>query len=61
MEARIKHLEQDMSEVKSDMKAVRTDLAHIKGRLDAMPTAIQLLGFVVAVFIAAGVVRFFSG
>jgi hypothetical protein len=74
MEARVARLEQDMQEIKTDLKAVRSDLSDIKiklagldgrfagleGRLGALPTSLQLLGFAVAVFLAAGVFRFFE-
>jgi hypothetical protein len=67
MELRVKRLEDDMSELKTDVKAIRTDLSalrndtsYIRGRLDAMPTTIQLLGFVVAIFVAAGLTRYFG-
>lgn len=60
MEARITHLETDVSEIKSDVKAMRSDIAYMKGRLDAMPTTLQIIGFAVAVFVAAGVTRLFQ-
>lgn len=67
LEARVAHLEADVSEIKSDMKAVRSDLtrliadmAYLKGRVEMVPTSIQLVGFAVAVFVAAGVVRLFQ-
>jgi hypothetical protein len=56
-----------MSELKSDVKAIRSDLSslrvdmsYIRGRLDAMPTTIQLLMFVIAIFVAAGLTRYFG-
>lgn len=60
LEARVKHLEEDVREVKTDLKALRQDVAEIKGHLRAMPTTIQLLGFVVAIFVAAGVMKLFG-
>jgi hypothetical protein len=67
MEARVAALEADMKEVKSDLKAMRADMslmqkdvAYIRGRLDSMPTSIQLLGFVIAIFVAAGLTRYFG-
>ena len=67
MEARDDRLDDDMSELKADMKAIRTDLHalrkdfhYVKGRLDAMPTTIQSLGFILAIFVAAGLTRFFG-
>lgn len=60
LEARVSRLEEDMKEVRSDLKAIRTDLAEVKGRLAAMPSTIQLLGFVIAIFVAAGVLKYFG-
>ncbi len=60
MEFRVKRLEDDMSELKADVKAMRGDLSYIRGRLDAMPTTIQLLMFLVAIFVASGLTRYFG-
>lgn len=60
LEARVGRLEADVSELKTDMKAVRVDIAYIKGKLDTMPTTIQLIGFIVAIFVAAGITRFIA-
>ena len=37
MEYRIRCLEEDMSELKSDMKIVRSDLAELKGKVSLLP------------------------
>ena len=67
MDYRIERLEGDMAEVKADIKALRVDvgllradMSYIRGRLDAMPTTIQLLGFVIAIFVASGLTRYFG-
>ncbi|MET0705881.1 MAG: hypothetical protein ABWY82_03405 [Tardiphaga sp.] len=67
MDFRIDRLEGDMAEVKADIKALRVDvgllradMSYIRGRLDAMPTTIQLLGFVIAIFVASGLTRYFG-
>ena len=67
MDFRIDRLEGDMAEVKADVKALRVDvgllradMSYIRGRLDAMPTTIQLLGFVIAIFVASGLTRYFG-
>ena len=39
MEARVKTLEDDMKEIRSDLKALRLDTAEIKGKLSGMPSA----------------------
>jgi hypothetical protein len=36
------------------------EFGELKGRVAQLPTAIQLPGFVPAVFVAAGVIRFFT-
>ena len=59
MEARVKRLEEDAKDVRGDLKAIRLDLAEMKGRLQAMPTTWQMVGFIVACAIAMfTVVRF---
>ncbi|MCF4123812.1 hypothetical protein [Methylobacterium sp. SyP6R] len=41
-------------------KASASDLSLVKGGIDKLPTTIQLLGFIVAVFVAAGVAKHFG-
>jgi hypothetical protein len=60
MEARVQRFEDDMRELKTDVKAIRIDLAYVKGRLDSMPTTVQLILFAVAVFAAAGLTHYFG-
>lgn len=43
-----------------DISSLRTDLAYLKGKVDSMPTSLQLLGFAVAVFVAAGLIRYIA-
>lgn len=42
------------------MKEIHADLAEIRARMRAMPTTIQLIGFIVAIFVAAGITRYFG-
>jgi len=60
MENRISRLENDMTELKADMKTALKDLAYLKGKIDAMPTTLQLIGFAIAIFAAAGVTHYFG-
>jgi len=60
METRVAALEAEMKEIKSDLKKVLVDLSYLRGKADAMPTTIQLIGFVIAIFVAAGVTRYFG-
>ncbi|MEQ9634778.1 MAG: hypothetical protein RLW68_01705 [Devosia marina] len=52
MEARVKRLEDDGKELRQDLKTIMRDLAEIKGRVNAMPTTWQMVGFVVALCLA---------
>lgn len=52
MEGRVKRLEEDSREMGADLKAIRIDLAEIKGRVSAMPTTWQMVGLIVAMAVA---------
>ena len=72
--ARVARLEETLKDLKDDTKAIREAttriseriagvegrLTGIEGRFSSIPTSLQLLGFAVAVFVAAGVFRFFE-
>ncbi len=49
----MERLEHDVSELKSDMKKVLAHLAYLKGKADSAPSTLQLIGFAIAVFVAA--------
>ena len=49
MEARVSHLEKDMTELKADVKAIRLDMAEVKGKLSGMPNTWQIVGLVFAI------------
>lgn len=60
MEARVKALEDRFEKMDSKLDTIVRDLAYLRGKVDAMPSTLQLLGFVVAIFVAAGVTRYFG-
>lgn len=67
METRVRALEEKFDKVDSkldailkDVSGLRTDLAYLKGKADNMPTSLQLLGFAIAVFIAAGLLKYIA-
>ena len=67
LEERVQRLETDLAEVKADLKAIRADihsskadLSYLRGRAEQMPTTLQLIGFAVAVFVAADVLQIFQ-
>lgn len=50
----------DISAMRADIHAMCDDTKYIRSRLDAMPTKIQLLGFIIAIFVASGLTRYFG-
>jgi hypothetical protein len=57
MEARVSVLENDVKDIKADLRRIMLDTAEIKGRVSQMPTSVQLLfmqaGLIVTLFGAA--------
>lgn len=60
MEHRVATLEKGFERIEKKIDGLVTDVAEIKGQLKAMPTAIQLLLAVVAIFTASGMLRYFG-
>lgn len=60
MEPRVAALEKAFDRIDGKMDALIKDVAEIKGRINAMPSTIQLLAFVVAIFVAAGILKYFG-
>jgi hypothetical protein len=48
LEARVGRLEEDMKEIKADVKAVVKDLAYLRGRVEHLPTTWVLLTSITA-------------
>ena len=44
LEARVKRLEDDMKEIKGDLKSLLKDSAEIKGKISNMPSTWQMIG-----------------
>ncbi|MBB3144200.1 archaellum component FlaC [Phyllobacterium trifolii] len=47
-------LKGDVSGLKGDVSGLKEGVAYLKGRIDQLPTMLQLLGFVLAIFAMAG-------
>ena len=67
LEARVSALEDKFERIDAkldglgrDMKSMTSDLAYLKGRVDSMPSTLQLLGFVLAVLGIAGLAKYFA-
>lgn len=57
LEARVRKLEDDMKEIKGDLKTLLKDSSEVKGRLAGMPSTWQIVGIVgamLALVIAGG-------
>ena len=61
MEQRVTALENDMREIRADLKRLVLDVAEMKGRLSQMPTTVQLIGLIFAIFGAAFALLKFTG
>ncbi len=57
VEDRFGRLEQDVSNIKADLKSIG-ELVYLRGWVETLPTTIQVLGLAVAVFVAASVMVF---
>ncbi|UXN60732.1 hypothetical protein [Phyllobacterium zundukense] len=53
-------LKGDISGLKGDVSGLKEGLAYLKGRIDHLPTMLQLLGFVLAIFAMAGFFKYFT-
>lgn len=60
MEPRVAALEKAVEKMDSKLDILIRDAAYLKGKVDAMPSTLQLIGFVVAIFVAAGLTRYFG-
>lgn len=60
MEARVKSLEDRFEKMDSKLDTIIKDVSYLKGKVDSMPTSLQLLGFAIAVFVAAGLLRYLA-
>jgi hypothetical protein len=60
MEHRVAALEKGFERIEKKLDGLITDVSEIKGQLRAMPTTVQLLLAVVAIFTASGVLRYFG-
>lgn len=60
MEPRVAALEKAIDRIEKKLDGLVIDTAEMKGQLKAMPTTIQLLLAVVAIFTASGMLRYFG-
>lgn len=60
MEPRVKALEDKFEKMDGKLDTIIKDVSYLKGKVDSMPTSLQLLGFAIAVFIAAGLLKYLA-
>ena len=65
MEARVSVLENDVKDIKADLRRIVVDLTEIKGRISQTPTSVQLVfmqaALIVTIFGAAFALLIFAG
>ena len=61
IKADLKRLVADVAEIKRDMLGMKLDVAEIKGRLSQTPTTIQLISLVFGIMAAAFAILKFTG
>jgi hypothetical protein len=58
----LRGVQTDLAELKGRLPAsLQTDVAELKGRVSQLPTTVQMIGFVLAVLVAGGVLKHFLG
>lgn len=60
LETRVKALEDKFDKIDGKLDTLVKDVSYLKGKVDAMPTSLQLLGFAVAIFVAAGLLKYLA-
>ena len=61
LEPAISRIANSQQRLAADVQKVALDVAELKGRLSQLPTTVQMIGFVLAVLIAGGVLKHFLG
>ncbi len=59
LEPAVGRIDTAVTKLTDSVHKVEIDLAELKGRILQLPTTLQLLGFVVALFVAAGLMTHF--
>lgn len=60
LDRRVGAVEADVREIKTILSRLEPRIAELYGRVQAMPTTLHLLGFIIAIFVAAGLTRYFA-
>ena len=60
LESGFKEIREDMKALRSDLHAMRSDMSYVRGKIETTPTTIQLLTFVLAILLAAGLLKYFA-
>ena len=51
-------MERRFEKVDDRLRKVETDVAELKGRVSQLPTTVQMIGFVLAVLLFSGIMKF---
>jgi hypothetical protein len=59
LEPAVGRIDAAVTKLTDSVHKVEIDLAELKGRVSQLPTTLQLLGFIIAIFAAAGPLKYF--
>lgn len=60
LESRVKALEEKFDRIDGKLDTLVKDVSYLKGKVDSMPTTLQLGGFILAVLAIAGLAKYFA-
>jgi hypothetical protein len=60
LEPAVGRIDSTVTKVSECVHKVEIELAELKGRVSQLPTTLQLIGSIVAIFAAAGLLKYFS-
>jgi hypothetical protein len=60
MERRVSALEKSFEKMDGKLDTIIKDTSYLKGKVESLPSTLQLLGFVIAVLAIAGLAKYFA-
>lgn len=61
VDERVRKVDADGIKTDERLRKIETDLAELKGRVSQLPSTVQLIGFVLAVLLFSGAIKYFLG
>lgn len=60
LEKQFEKIDRKLDAIVADIGTLRSEQAYLKGRIEQLPTTLQLLFFIIAVLSVAGVTKYFA-